>query len=372
MIPVNEPLLDGNELKYLTECITTGWVSSEGPFVERLEREFATVSGRKQGVAVCNGTAALQIAIEALDLPHGSEMIIPSFTIMSCAFPLVRLGIKPVPVDCDPLTFNSTVAHYEAALTDKTSAIMLVHLYGLPVDLDPILAFAKKHNLKVIEDAAEVIGQTYKGRPCGSFGDVSTVSFYPNKHITTGEGGMVLADDPDIIQRCKHLRNLAFDPKRRFRHHELGWNYRMTNLQAAVGCAQLEKLDRNVKLKRQIGHAYDAALAGARHVALPVTRTSYAENIYWVYTLVLANDVAADAETVMRQLQAQGIGTRPFFYPVHQQPVLRDLYPDYATRRLPHAEMLAVKGFYIPSGLGLKLDQIPSVAEKIHNVLNAL
>jgi perosamine synthetase len=356
MIPVNEPLLDGNEIKYLTQCIETGWVSSEGPFVERLEHEFAAVSGRRHGVAVCNGTAALQIAIEALDLPVGSEMILPSFTIMSCAFPLVRLGIKPVPIDCDRLTFNSTLAHYEAALTDKTSAIMLVHLYGLPVDLDLVMAWAAKHKLKVIEDAAEVIGQTYKGRPCGSFGDVSTVSFYPNKHITTGEGGMILADDPALRERCRHLRNLAFDPTRRFRHHELGWNYRMTNLQAAVGCAQLEKLSRNVELKRCVGRTYDAALKGARHVTLPVARTDYADNIYWVMNL----------------LRAKGVSTRPFFYPLHQQPVLRDLYPDYAACRLTVAETLAVKGFYIPSGLGLKHDQISSVAETVCHVLDAI
>lgn len=370
MIPVNTPLLDGNELKYLTECIETGWVSSEGPFVERLELDFASASGRDHGVSVCNGTAALQIAIEALDLPAGSEVIIPSFTIMSCAFPLMRLGLKTVPIDCELTTFNSTVEHYAAALTDKTSAIMLVHLYGLPVDLDPILVFAAEHKLKVIEDAAEVIGQTYKGRPCGSFGDISTVSFYPNKHITTGEGGMVLTNDDALAARCRHLRNLAFDPKRRFRHYELGWNYRMTNVQAAIGCAQLEKLARNVHLKRQIGHAYDKALSSVQHATLPVARTNYAENIYWVYTLVLDDDVKADAEQVMRLLQAEGIGTRPFFFPIHEQPVLREIHSDYATLKLPNAESLARKGFYIPSGLGLHLDQIPQIAEKVRRVLN--
>lgn len=372
MIPVNTPLLDGNERKYLTECVETGWVSSEGPFVERLERDFAATCNRTSGISVCNGTAALQVAIEALDLPAGSEMIIPSFTIMSCAFPLVRLGIKPVPVDCRRDTFNSTLAHYEAALTDKTSSIMIVHLYGLPVDLDPILAFAAKHKLRVVEDAAEVIGQTYNGRPCGSFGDVSTVSFYPNKHITTGEGGMILTDDTAIASRCKHLRNLAFDPARRFRHHELGWNYRMTNLQAALGCAQLEKLDRNVKRKREIGRAYDEALQGLARVALPVTRTDYADNIYWVYTLVLDETAKSDAVAVMKSLQAEGVGTRPFFFPVHEQPVLRDRYDDYASLKLANSEYLSRQGFYIPSGLGLTADQVATVAEKVRRVVKAL
>lgn len=372
MIPVNEPLLDGRELEYVSECIKTGWISSEGPFVERLEREFAAVSGRKHGIAVVNGTAALQVAIEALDLPAGSEVILPSLTIMSCAFPLVRLGLKPVPIECDAATYNSTVEHYERAITDKTSALMVVHLYGLPVDMDPILELAARRGLKVIEDAAEVIGQTYKGRPCGSFGDVSTVSFYPNKHITTGEGGMILADAPEVAQRCRHLRNLAFDPTRRFRHHELGWNYRMTNLQAAVGCAQLERLDRNVVLKRQIGHAYDKALANAPHVTLPVPATNYADNIYWVYSLVLDEKTGLDAAAVMKLLAAEGVGTRPFFYPIHEQPVLHDIYPEMARMRLPVSERLARQGFYIPSGLGLKPDQINAVAERVIRVLERL
>jgi perosamine synthetase len=372
MIAVNEPLLDGRELEYLTECIKTGWISSEGPFVDRLEREFAAVSGRGHGIAVCNGTAALQVAIEALDLPAGSEVILPSMTIMSCAFPLMRLGLKPVLIDCDPLTYNSTVEQYAQAVTDKTSAIMLVHIYGLPVDLDAILALAKARGLKVIEDAAEVIGQHYKGRPCGSFGDVSTVSFYPNKHITTGEGGMILADAPEIAQRCRHLRNLAFDPSRRFRHHELGWNYRMTNLQAAVGCAQLERLDRNVKLKREIGRAYDKALAKAPHVTLPVPVTNYADNIYWVYSLVLDDKTAVDAAHVMKLLAAEGVGTRPFFYPIHQQPVLQSQYPELAQQKLPVSERLARQGFYIPSGLGLTPAQIQTVADRVIFVLERL
>jgi perosamine synthetase len=257
-------------------------------------------------------------------------------------------------------------------VTDRTSAIMLVHLYGLPVDLDPIMAFAAKHKLKVIEDAAEVIGQTYNGRPCGSFGDISTVSFYPNKHITTGEGGMVLTNDAALAARCRHLRNLAFDPKRRFRHHELGWNYRMTNLQAAIGCAQLEKLGRNVKRKREIGQAYNKALDGVRHATLPVERTNYADNIYWVYTLVLNDHIKADAEHVMQLLHAEGIGTRPFFFPIHEQPVLREIHADYMTLKLANAESVARKGFYIPSGLGLHFEQIPEVAEKVRRVLNTL
>jgi perosamine synthetase len=369
MIPVNEPLLDGNELSYVSECISGGWISSEGPFVQRFERSFADQVGRSFGVAVVNGTAALQLAVEALRLEPGSEVIMPSFTIISCASCLVRLGLKPVLVDCDPLTMNSTIDHYRAALTPKTRALMVVHLYGLPVDIDPIVDFAKENNLLIIEDAAEMIGQTYRGRQCGSFGDVSIVSFYPNKHITTGEGGMVLMDRADLHERTCRLRNLAFIPPRRFVHEEFGWNYRMTNIQAALGVAQLEKLDRNIALKREIGTRYDAALAGIRGATLPVSKTEYAENIYWVYTIVLDPEHPLDATSAMQKLSEAGIGTRPFFWPMHEQPVLQNIFPEYRDLKLPVSEHLARKGFYIPSGLGLDLEKIDEISEAVRNVI---
>jgi perosamine synthetase len=372
MIPVNTPLMDGNEKRYLAECIDTGWISSEGPFVTRLEKEFAALCGRKHGVAVCNGTAALQIAVEALDLPPGSEVILPSFTIMSCAFPLARLGLKPVLVDCDPVTFNASPSDYAAAVTERTSAIMIVHLYGLPVDMQPILDLAARKGLKVIEDAAELIGARYRDGVCGGFGDVSTVSFYPNKHITTGEGGMVLANDPAIDARLRSLRNLSFDPGRRFLHHELGWNYRMTNLQAAIGCAQMEKVQRNIRLKHEIGARYNAAFAGLKGARLPAPDAPFGENIYWVYSLVLDDDVPIDAAEMMRLLAARGIGTRPFFWPLHEQPVLREMYPELRAVSLPHASRVARRGFYLPSGLGLDLDLIPQVANTVKDVLRAL
>lgn len=369
MIPVNEPSLRGNELKYVTECIETGWISSEGPFIGRFENAFAAATSRSYAIATSNGTTALELAAAALSLEPGDEVLVPSFTIISCASCLVREGLKPIPVDCDLLTMNSQLRHYEAALTDRTKAIMVVHIYGLPVDMDPILEFARKHGLKVIEDAAEVIGQTYKGRPCGSFGDVSTFSFYANKHITTGEGGMVLTNDPRISERCKTLRNLGFKPPRRFVHDELGWNYRLTNVQAAIGLAQLEQLDAHVAKKRAIGARYNECLAGLPGVQLPVPHTSYAENIYWVYSLVLSSEFPVDADVVMAELTEAGIGVRPFFWPLHEQPVLRRLYPQYRDLSLPNAEHLARKGFYVPSGLGLDLDRIPEICEQIRRVI---
>jgi perosamine synthetase len=372
MIPVNTPLLDGNELQYVTECVKTGWISSEGPFVQRLEDGFAGLVGRKHAVTVSNGTAALQLAVEALSLEAGDEIIIPSFTIISCAAAVARLGLKPVPVDCDLATMNSQASHFEAAITPRTRAIMVVHIYGLPVDMDPVLELAKKHGLFVIEDAAEMIGQTYKGRQCGSFGDVSIFSLYPNKHVTTGEGGIVFCDDRRFLERSTTLRNLAFIPPRRFVHEEFGWNYRMTNLQAAIGVAQLEQLDRNVRLKREIGRLYNENFAGQPGVTLPLPETDYAENIYWVYSLVLDKDFPVDADVVMSELAAAGIGTRPFFWPMHEQPVLRKMFPDYAGIRLPNAEHLARKGFYVPSGLGLDVKKIPEICEKVRCVIEKL
>ncbi|MFL5729959.1 MAG: DegT/DnrJ/EryC1/StrS family aminotransferase, partial [Cytophagaceae bacterium] len=234
MIPVNTPLLNGNEEKYLVECIRTGWISSEGPFIKKFEESFSSYVSRKQGIAVANGSAALDIAVKALGIKEGDEVIMPSFTIISPAQSVVFTGAKPVLVDSDLVTWNMDVAQIQKKITPRTRAILVVHIYGLPVDMDPVLDLCKKHNLFLIEDAAEMHGQTYKGRPCGSFGDVSIFSFYPNKHITTGEGGMIVCDNSKIADECRKLRNLAFEPDgRRFVHEELGWNYRMTNMQAA-------------------------------------------------------------------------------------------------------------------------------------------
>src|SRR6185503_2504813 len=217
-----EPLLDGNEKRYLAECIDTGWISSEGPFVSAFEKLFAERIGRHHGIAVCNGTAALDAAVEALGIGRGDEVIMPAFTIISCIGQIIRTGARPVLVDSDPFTWNMNVSALEEKVTPRTKAVMVVHTYGLPVDMDPVLEVCARHRLKLIEDAAEAHGQIYKARACGSFGDVSTFSFYPNKHVTTGEGGMLLVDDDALAETCRALRNLCFQPKRRFVHERLG------------------------------------------------------------------------------------------------------------------------------------------------------
>lgn len=368
MIPVNEPLLNGNEKQYLAECIDTGWISSEGPFVKQFEQEFSERVNREYGISVCNGTAALDAAIDALGIGKGDEVIMPSFTIISCIGQIIRAGAKPVLVDSEPFTWNMNIQQIEAKITPNTRAIIVVHIFGLPVDIDPVLEVAKRNKLKVLEDAAEVHGQTYNGRPCGSFGDVSTFSFYPNKLVTTGEGGMILTNDKGLADDCQSLRNLCFQEDRRFVHERLGWNMRMTNLQAAVGVAQLERMDEFVKRKRRMGSLYNELFTDLPGVQLPLRKTTYAENIYWVYGLVLEESKGMTAETVISQLMAKGIGCRPFFCPMHQQPVLRKLGL-FEGEAYPEADRLYKYGFYIPSGMALTTEQIEQVAGVIWEIL---
>jgi len=367
-IPVNEPLLGQKEKKYLIECIETGWISSEGAFVERFEKNLAKASLRKHGIAVSSGTAALDVAIEALGISKGDEVILPSFTIISCINQIIRVGAIPVLVDSDPNTWNMNINQIEEKITLRTKAIMVVHIYGLPVDIDPVLSLAKKYNLKVIEDAAEMHGQTYKGKPCGSFGDISTLSFYPNKHITTGEGGMVLTNNDQLATNCRSLRNLCFQPNKRFVHERLGWNYRMTNMQAALGVAQLSRLDEFVDRKTRMGALYNELLKGVQGIQLPMVNTSYANNIYWVYGLILDKSIDFDAKEAMTRLGRLGIGCRPFFYPMHQQPVLRKMGL-FEGESYPEAEKLYQRGFYIPSGMALSDEQINRVVEALVEAL---
>ncbi|MEY2577386.1 MAG: perosamine synthetase [Verrucomicrobiota bacterium] len=367
-IPVNTPSLDGNEKKYLIECIDTGWISSEGPFIKRFEEGFAAKMGRKHGIAVSNGSVALDAAAIALNLEPGDEVIMPAFTIICCASAITRVGAVPVLVDADPLTWNMDVSQIESKITSRTKAIMVVHIYGLPVEMDKVLDLAKKHDLKIIEDAAEQHGQHYRGRPVGSFGDISCFSFYPNKHITTGEGGMIATDDAELAERCRSLRNLCFKPGRRFVHDELGYNYRMTNLQAALGVAQLERMDEFVAKKRRIGQLYNELLSGISSIQLGISQTDYADSIYWVYGIVLKEEVPFDAQEAIERLASVGVGARPFFWSMHEQPVFQKmgLFKD---ETYPVAERIARRGFYIPSGLGLSEKQIRTAAQRLIEIL---
>ncbi len=368
-IPVNEPLLLGNEKKYLEECIDTGWISSEGPFVKKFETEFVKTVNRKYGISVCNGSVALEVAIAALGIGPSDEVILPTFTILSCASAIVRAGAVPVLIDVEKDTWNMNVKQIETKITKSTKAIMVVHIYGLPVDMKPVLQLAEKYNLFIIEDAAEVIGQTYYDKPCGSFGDISIFSFYPNKHITTGEGGMVVTDREELAEKCMSLRNLCFQRKQRFIHEELGWNYRLSNIQAAIGVAQLEQLNKSIIRKREIGMRYLNNLNDLSNVRLPQLKTDYAENIFWVFGIVLLNEVYPDATCVMDKLKTKNIGTRPFFWPMHEQPVFHKMGL-FQSDSHPNAENIARNGFYIPSGLAITNEQIDIVSDILLELFN--
>ena len=375
MIPVNEPLLGNREEKLVLECLRSGWIAAGG-FVDDFEQRWAAYCGRRYGIAVSNGTAALQLALACIDLKPGDEVIMPAFTIISCALAAVYNGAVPVLVDSDPLTWCMDVEQVRKKITRRTRAIMPVHIYGHPVDMDPILSLATAQDLAIIEDAAEAHGAEYLAkrntgdrawRRCGSFGDLSCFSFYANKLVSTGEGGMVLTDDPALAERIRSLRNLCFQPERRFHHEETGFNFRMTNLQAALGVAQLERMDQIVARKRSMGQTYNRLLGDIEGLTLPAEEP-WAKNVYWMYGIVLSDKLGIVAEEFAQRLRKRGVETRPFFLGMHEQPVFqkRGLFKKES---YPVAERLARRGLYLPSGLALTEEQQKCVSDAVHEVL---
>jgi len=387
MIPVNEPLIGKKELRYVTDCLKTGWISSEGKFIKEFEERWAQYCNRKYGIAVSNGTVALQVAVQSLELLKDSEVILPTFTIISCAMAIIYNKLNPVLVDSDPETWTMDVTKIEEKITPKTKAIMPVHIYGHPCDMDKILEIAKKYDLKIIEDAAEAHGAEYKTilqneeyqmknktsgkesnwKRCGSFGDVSCFSFYANKIITTGEGGMILTDDEGLAERCRSIRNLCFKKERRFYHTEMGNNFRFTNLQAAIGLAQLERIDEHIKKKRWIGKLYTERLRDIKGLQLPVEK-EWAKNVYWMYGIVLDESIGMTAEEFAKRLYEQGIETRPFFLGMHEQPVFQKMGL-FKGEHYPVAERIARRGLYLPSGLTLTEAQIEEVVKAVRKII---
>jgi len=367
-IPVSEPLIGDNTHALVNECIETGWVSSEGRFIAEFERKFSQFCGTAHGVAVSNGTTALQVAMKALSLEPGSEVIMPSYTIISCAIAILEADCVPVLVDCEPDTWCMDLDQVEAAITPRTRAIMPVHMFGHPVDMRRVMKLAAKHDLRIIEDAAEAHGAEVEGRRVGSFGDMACYSFYANKIVTTGEGGMVVTSSDHYADRLRSLRNLAFRPERRFYHTEIGHNYRLTNVQAAIGVAQIDRVEDHIQRKRKMAKAYHERLSDLQQIALPVER-EWAKNVYWMYCLILADDFPFDAVEFAKRLAAKGIGTRPLFLGMHEQPVLleRGLF---AGSRYPVTERLARRGLYVPSGLPLTEAQIDRVSAAVREVLS--
>ena len=368
MIPVNEPHLGPRELEFVMECLQTGWISSEGRFIEAFEQTWAEYCGMKYGVAVSNGTAALQLAVACLDLQPGEEVILPTFTIISCAQAIIYNGGTPVLVDCDPRTWCMDIGQVEAKITSRTRAIMPVHIYGHPVDMEPLWDIARRHNLIIIEDAAEAHGAEYKGARCGSLGDISCFSFYANKIVTTGEGGMVLTNLESYANRVKSLRNLCFLKERRFYHTDLGFNFRMTNIQAALGLAQVEAIEAAIQHKRWMGQEYTRRLNQFHELQLPVEE-AWAKNVYWMYGIVLKEETGITAVEFAKYLAEGGIATRPFFLGMHEQPVFhkRGLF---VNEHYPIAERLARQGLYLPSGLSLTMAQLEEVCRVVGKELN--
>jgi len=381
MIPVSEPLLGPEELENVIDCVRSGWISSAGRYIEQFENEWAAACGLKHGIAVSNGTAALQIGIDCLDLKPGDEVIVPTFTIISCVMAIVRAGALPVLVDSEARTWCMDVQQLEGCITPRTKAIMPVHIYGHPVDMDCVLNIAQRLGIKVFEDAAEVHGAEYLSgrdssapvwRKCGSLGHLAAFSFYANKLITTGEGGMVVTDDDLLAARLKSLRNLCFRAPRRFFHTELGYNFRLTNLQAAIGVGQIRRLSEIVRRKREIADRYTARLSKLDWLELP-REEPWARSVFWVYGIVIRDGVRFDAEGLAARLAAAGIETRPFFLGMHEQPVFhhKGLFIDSAGR-YPVAERIAKRGLYVPAGLAIKDAQIDEVCEVLESISDEL
>jgi perosamine synthetase len=349
------------------ECIETGWVSSDGRFIGEFERKWADYCGVAHGIAVSNGTTALQVAMSALELAPGSEVIMPSYTIISCAIAIIEAGCVPVLVDCEPDTWNMNLDEVEAKITPRTRAIMPVHMFGHPVDMTRLLDLAKKHDLRIVEDAAEAHGAEINGLRVGGIGDMGCFSFYANKLITTGEGGMVVTNNATYAERLRGLRNLCFRPERRFLHTAIGHNYRLTNVQAAVGVAQADRIRDHIRQKRWMAEQYLERLKDVSAIALPVER-SWAKSVYWMYGLVLNDAIPFDAVEFAKRLRSKGVDTRPFFLGMHEQPVLRErgLFKDES---YPISERIARRGLYVPSGLTLTEAQIDQVCAAVKEVL---
>jgi perosamine synthetase len=367
MIPVSEPLIGDNVLPLVRECVESGWISSSGRFITEFEERWAAYCGCREGVAVSSGTTALQVATAALKLEPGSEVIVPSFTIISCVIAILEAGYVPVLAECEADTWCLNVTDAEARITPRTRAIMPVHMFGHPVDMRRLMELARTHDLRVVEDAAEAHGAEVEGRRVGGIGDMGCFSFYANKIVTTGEGGMVVTNDSALADRARSLRNLAFRADRRFYHTEIGHNYRLTNLQAAIGVAQVDRIDRHIVHKRWMAAAYQERLSDIPAIALPVQR-EWARNVYWMYGVVLNDDVPFGAAEFARRLREHGVDSRPFFLGMHEQPVFQSKGL-FLNERYPITERLTRRGLYLPSGLTLTEQQIDQVAGAVRKVL---
>lgn len=360
IIPVSQPLFAGNEIKYLTHCIKSGWVSCLGGYVTKFEERFAAYCGVRYGVSVSSGTTALHLALASLGIKKGDEVILPAFTMVSTANAVVYQGARPVLVDSVRDTLNLDPDKIEEKITKRTKAIIAVHIYGHPADMDKIMRIARRHKLYVVEDAAEAHGANYKGRKAGSLGDIGVFSFYGNKIITTGEGGMLVTSNQKLKEKAEYLRDMAFSKERHFWHKELGFNYRMSNLQAAVGLAQLERIEKLIAIKRGNAALYCRYLQGIKGISLPKEKP-YARCVYWMFGILVEDNFGISKDELRKRLAQKGIETRNFFIPMHLQPI----YARRCKGSFPISEELCRKGLYLPSGFNLREKDIRFIARSI-------
>ncbi len=358
-IPVYEPVVATNQFKYVQECIRANWISSQGKYVKEFEKGFARFCNVRYGVAVTNGTAALHLALVSLGIKAGDEVIMPTFTMAATAFAVFYTGAKPVLVDADEETFNINPAKIENKITKKTKAIIAVHMYGHPCEMDSIIKIAKKYRLFLVEDAAEAHGAEYKGKKVGSFGDAGCFSFYANKIITTGEGGMIVTNNSILAKKARQLRNMAFgEGRNKFVHTDIGFNYRMTNIQAAIGLAQLEKIKKIIEMKRKNAEIYNNHLKNIPGLKIPVEK-EWAKNVYWMYSISVDKIPRDD---LINKLAQKGIETRPFFTPMHLQPIFQKIGL-FKNENYPICEKLSRRGLYLPSGSNLSKKKIIYICE---------
>jgi perosamine synthetase len=369
-IPVNKPLITKEDIKYLNKSISKGWISSEGPEVKRFENNFSNFIGHKYSVAVSSGTAALEIAIKSLKLKKGDEVIIPNFTIISNAMAVLKENLSIKLVDCSIKEWNMDISEIEKKITKKTKAIIATHIYNFPLRVDILKKICKKNKIILVEDAAEAIGQKLNNRLCGSYGDISIFSFYANKQITTGEGGMITTNNKKLYEQSKSLRNLCFGKQDRFNHDGIGWNYRMTNLQASLGVSQLKRIKSIVSKRHKVGNKYFQKLKNNENIYIPETSRNYAKNIYWVIAFVITNKkLKIDAKKLMKMLMKYGIQTRPFFWPMHMQKIFKNKYKINASESYKNSEYISKYGLYLPSSLDIKSSQIKFICDKVNSIL---
>lgn len=364
-IPIYSPIFTGLEKEYVLSCLESGWISSKGDFVERFEQAFARAVGATYAVATSSGTAALFLALKSLGVGSGDEVIVPTFTMVSTAFAVSYCGATPVFVDCEPKTGNIDIGQIEAAVTARTRAIIPVHIYGNPCRLGDIHKIATKHHLAVLEDAAEAFGASYKGKRIGGTGEMTAFSLYVNKIVTTGEGGMITLSSKRLYNLLKHLNNYSFSPVRHFWHDRVGYNFRMSNVEAAIGLAQLEYADRVIEKKKEIARWYGDFLQKLADRFTPLGTTSQASSNYWHIAYRLTDD-SIDRQALCQHLAHDGIETRTFFIPLHLQPVYRELA---GLQKYPNAELFGRTGILLPSGPGLTKDEINYICDTIHDCL---